>query len=215
MSDLGRFYEVPAAGAGRSAPAALRNREPIAEVLREWLPERGLVLEVASGTGQHTVYFGRRFPNLEWQPSDVHEDALASIDAWREAAGQPNVRAPIEIDACSPHWPIGRADAVLNINMVHISPWSAAVGLVAGAASVLPDGGPLILYGPWLKDDIPTAPSNMEFDADLKARDPAWGLRRVEDFEEAAAEHGLGLEASCAMPANNLMLLFRSNRTNR
>src|SRR4051794_15518870 len=105
MSDERRFYEVPAAGAGRSAPAALRNREPIAEVLREWLPERGLVLEVASGTGQHIVYLGWRFPNLEWQPSDLHEDALASIEKWREAASQPNVHAPIEIDASSPHWP--------------------------------------------------------------------------------------------------------------
>lgn len=215
MSDEERFYEVRAAGAGRSAPAALRNREPIAEVLREWLPEQGLVLEVASGTGQHTVYFGWRFPDLEWQPSDVHRDALASIEAWREAAGQANVRAPIEIDASSPDWPIDHADAVLNINMVHISPWSAALGLAAGAASVLADGGPLILYGPWLKDGIETALSNLAFDVDLRARDPAWGLRRVEDFERAAAEHGFALEATRPMPANNLMLLFRSKRTDR
>jgi Protein of unknown function (DUF938) len=215
VSDDRRFYEMPASSPRRSAPAALRNREPIAEVLAEWLPDRGLVLEVASGTGEHAAFFAGRFPKLEWQPSDLHPDALASISAWRTGSGLINLRAPVVIDAASADWPIERADALLNINMVHISPWSAAVGLVAGAASVLPDGGPLILYGPWLKDDIPTAPSNIEFDADLKARDPAWGLRRVEDFEEAAAEHGLGLEASCAMPANNLMLLFRSNRTNR
>ena len=214
MSNERRFYETPAAGAQRSAPAALRNREPIAEVLREWLPERGRVLEIASGTGQHTVYFARRFPNLEWQPSDVHADALSSIEAWRGAAARPNVREPIEIDASSPDWPVSSADAVLNINMVHISPWAAALGLIRGAASILPAGGPLILYGPWLMDDIETAPSNLEFDADLRTRDPDWGLRRVADFADAAADRGLVLDATRAMPANNLMLLFRSKRGN-
>lgn len=206
-----RFYEASAGGSAlRSAPAASRNRYPIAEVLREWLPKTGLVLEVASGTGEHSVYFAETLPILEWQPSDVHADALSSVAAWREESRLPNVRAPIIIDASRPaDWPIEHADAVLNINMAHISPWDASLGLIAGAARVLRPGCPLILYGPWLKDDIETAPSNLDFDADLKSRDPLWGLRRVEDFAAAACVEGLKLVETRAMPANNLMLLFR------
>ncbi|HEY6048011.1 MAG TPA: DUF938 domain-containing protein [Sphingomicrobium sp.] len=209
MSDGRRFYEAPAAGPRRSAPAALRNREPIAEVLQQWLPATGLVLEIASGTGEHAVFFAERFPQLEWQPSDTHPDALASIRAWREAASLPNLRAPLTIDAASPRWPIDHADAMLNINMVHISPWEAALGLLDGAARVLGAGAPLILYGPWLKDDVSTAPSNLAFDADLRRRDPQWGLRRIEDFVAAAQQRGIELEQTRAMPANNLMLLLR------
>lgn len=208
MTDERRFYEAPAMGARRSAPAALRNREPIADVLSEWLPNSGLVLEVASGTGEHAAYFAKRFPSLEWQPSDWHPDALGSIRAWRDAAGLPNLQEPIIIDAASPDWPISHADAVLNINMVHISPWEAALGLLDGAAKVLQAGEPLILYGPWLKDDTPTAPSNLAFDEDLRSRNPAWGLRRVEDFAAAAEQHGFRLQSTRRMPANNLMLLF-------
>ena len=204
-----RFYEAPAEGARRSAPAALRNREPIAEVLSGWLPPNGLVLEIASGTGEHAVYFADRFPALDWQPSDVHPDALTSIGAWRAAASLPNVREPLVIDARSPEWPIDAADAVLSINMVHISPWASALGLLDGAARLLSSGSPLILYGPWLKDDIATVPSNLDFDADLKRRDPAWGLRRVEDFAAAAEPRGLTLDAVERMPANNLMMLWR------
>ena len=210
MTDERRFYEGSAGGdARRSAPAAQRNREPIAEVLSEWLPDSGLVLEVASGTGEHAVWFAERFPGLQWQPSDAHPDALASIAAWQQGAGLPNVRPPIVIDASNPAgWPIERADAVLNINMAHISPWPASLGLIAGASRILPSGAPLILYGPWLKDDIETVPSNLAFDADLKARDPEWGLRRVEDFAEAAEVEGFQLVETRGMPANNLMLLF-------
>jgi hypothetical protein len=210
VTDERRFYEGPTAGdARRSAPAAQRNREPIAEVLSEWLPVSGLVLEVASGTGEHAVWFAERFPGLQWQPSDAHPDALASIAAWQQGAGLPNVRPPIVIDASNPAgWPIERADAVLNINMAHISPWPASLGLIAGASRMLPSGAPLILYGPWLKDDIETVPSNLAFDADLKARDPEWGLRRVEDFAEAAEVEGFQLVETRGMPANNLMLLF-------
>lgn len=205
-----RFYEAPpGADARRSAPAALRNREPIARVLRDWLPERGLVLEIASGTGEHAVYFAETFPALDWQPSDLHPDALGSIAGWRSAAGLPNLREPVVLDSASADWPIASADAVLSINMAHISPWRASLGLIAGAARVLPGGGPLILYGPWLKDGIDTAPSNTAFDADLKQRDPEWGLRRVEDFAEAAAKEGLSFDQWRQMPANNLMLLFR------
>ena len=207
--ETGRFYEAPAEGPRRSAPAALRNREPIAEILREWLPGRGLVLEIASGTGEHAVYFAGRFAALEWQPSDVHPDALGSIRAWREEAGLPNVRDPVVLDAGAAEWPVARADAVVSINMVHISPWGSALGLIAGAVRVLPPGGPLILYGPWRKDDIATAPSNLAFDTDLKRRDPRWGLRRVEDFAQAAAPQGLELVETRQMPANNLMLLLR------
>jgi hypothetical protein len=209
VSDRRRFYEAPAIGARRSAPAALRNREPIADVLRDWLPSSGLVVEIASGTGEHAAFFAGRFPNLEWQPSDVHPDALGSIGAWREEVRLPNLREPLVLDATSPDWPISSADAVLSINMVHISPWASALGLIEGAARALPPGGPLILYGPWLKDDIATAESNLAFDVDLKRRDPDWGLRRVEDFAAAALEKGLSLEDTRSMPANNLMLLLR------
>jgi len=209
MSDIRRFYENPAAGVRRSAPAALRNREPIAEVLAEWLPGRGLVLEIASGTGEHATFFAERFRSLEWQPSDIHPDALTSITAWREAADLANLRLPLTLDAGSDDWPLDRADAVLSINMVHISPWNSALGLIGGAARLLSAGSPLILYGPWLKDDIPPAASNLDFDADLKRRDPAWGLRRVEDFAAAAEPRGFTLQAVRPMPANNLMLLWR------
>ena len=204
-----RFYEGAAEGRRRSAPAALRNRNPIAEVLAEWLPDSGLVLEIASGTGEHVVHFGARFPALIWQPSDIHPDALSSIEASRVEEDLPNVRPALVIDASAPHWPIDRAAAVLSINMVHISPWASALGLIDGAGRLLPPGGPLILYGPWLKDDLPTAPSNLDFDSDLKRRDPEWGLRRVEDFQAAASERGLALVETRAMPANNMMLLLR------
>jgi hypothetical protein len=207
MGDGRRFYEAPAVGPRRFAPAALRNREPIAEVLSDWLPKTGLVLEIASGTGEHAVHFAAQFQNLEWQPSDIHADALSSIEAWREESALPNVRPAIALDASDPDWPIERADAVLSINMVHISPWTSALGLIAGARRILPSDAPLILYGPWLKDDIETAPSNLDFDADLKRRDAGWGLRRVEEF--AAAAEGFALVETRTMPANNLMLLFR------
>ena len=205
-----RFYEAPAAGALRSAPAALRNREPIADVLADWLPPAGLVLEIASGTGEHAAYFAQRFPELQWQPSDVHPDALGSIAAWRQETGRANLLRPVMLDAASGGWPVDRADAVLSINMVHISPWSSALGLIAGAERLLASGARLILYGPWLRDDVPTAESNLAFHADLKRRDARWGLRRVEDFAAAASE-AFTLAEIRSMPANNLMLLLRRN----
>ena len=205
-----RFYEAPAAGALRSAPAALRNREPIADVLADWLPPAGLVLEIASGTGEHAAYFAERFPELQWQPSDVHADALGSIAAWRQETGRANLLRPVVLDAASGDWPVDRADAVLSINMVHISPWSSALGLIAGAERLLASGAPLIVYGPWLRDDVPTAESNLAFDADLKRRDARWGLRRVEDLAAAASE-AFTLAEIRSMPANNLMLLVRRN----
>ena len=206
-----RFYEEAASGARRSAPAALRNREPIAQVLCDWLPEHGVVLEIASGTGEHAIFFAERFPKLEWQPSDMDPGALESIRAWEQIARLSNLRPPILIDASRPPWPIACADAVLSINMVHISPWSAALGLLDGAASLLDPGAPLILYGPWLTDAWPVAESNLAFDADLKRRNPEWGLRKVEDFAAEAEKRGFDLIEQRPMPANNLMLLFRRN----
>ena len=204
-----RFYEATAKGPKRSAPAAVRNREPIAEVLAEWLPASGLVLEIASGTGEHAAHFAERFPALQWQPSDIHPDALASIGAWRDSSNLSNLLAPLPIDAAAPDWPIERADALLSINMVHISPWASALGLLDGAARLLRSGAPLILYGPWISDDVATATSNLAFNADLKRRNPEWGLRKVEEFASAARERGVELESTLPMPANNLMLLLR------
>ncbi len=203
-----RFYEQQCGGL-RSAPAALRNREPIAEVLREWLPASGLVLEVASGTGEHAAFFASLFPQLEWQPSDTDPLALGTIEARQADSGLPNLRQPVVLDVSMDRWPVDAAAAVLSINMVHISPWAAALGLIDGAARLLAPGSPLILYGPWLSDAIATAPSNADFDADLKRRNPEWGLRRVEDFTAAAEPRGFGLAETRPMPANNLMLLYR------
>lgn len=192
-----------------SSPAAARNIAPIGEVLAQWLPETGLVLEIASGSGEHALAFARRFPRLRWQPSDPDPQARASIADWREAEGPANLLAPIAIDVCDPKWPVKRADAVVAVNMVHISPWEASIGLIDGAARVLVEDRVLILYGPWLVDGIETAPSNLAFDADLKTRDPRWGLRRVSDFAVAAGERALLLADQRPMPANNHMLLFR------
>lgn len=209
MGDGRRFYEAAVAGQRRSAPAALRNREPIAQVLGEWLPESGLVLEIASGTGEHAIFFAEQFPRLTWQPTDLHPEAIASITAWREAADLPNVLEPLTLDASASSWPVQHADALLSINMVHISPWASTLGLLDGAARILPAGGPLILYGPWITAEAETAPSNLDFDRELRARDPEWGLRSVEDFAAAGTDRGLKLEQTRAMPANNRMLLLR------
>lgn len=193
----------------RHAPAAERNREPIAAVLAEELPAAGCVLEVASGTGEHAVHFARRFPALDWQPSDPDVQARASIAAWLEAEGLANVRPPLALDAAAAVWPVDTVDAVLCINMIHISPRSAADGLAAAAGRLLPPGAPLILYGPWLERAVTTAPSNLEFDASLKARDPQWGLRELEWFDALAEGHGLARSRRVAMRANNLMLIYR------
>lgn len=192
------------------SPAAARNVEPIGDVLAEWLPSSGLVLEVASGSGEHALAFARRFPHLTWQPSDPDAAALASVETWRAEEGPRNLLPPVRLDVAEREWPVTVADAVLSINMVHISPWEASLGLLDGAARLLAAGGPLILYGPWIVDGEPTAPSNLLFDADLKRRNASWGLRRVAAFAEEAAKRGLALDAERAMPANNRMLLFRS-----
>ncbi|HEX8574206.1 MAG TPA: DUF938 domain-containing protein [Allosphingosinicella sp.] len=193
----------------RFAPATRRNREPILAVLREVLPERGLVLEAASGTGEHAAYFAACFPNLRWQPTDPDPGALASIRAWREDSGLANLLEPLRLDAGAEDWPVAAADSILCVNMVHISPWAATEGLMRGAGRLLPPGAPLILYGPYRRSGVPTAASNESFDESLKARNPEWGLRDLESVEAEAARRGLGLERIVEMPANNLTLLFR------
>jgi SAM-dependent methyltransferase len=192
----------------RHAPATARNRDPIVAVLREVLPWRGLVLEVASGTGEHAAYFARLFPALEWQPSDPDPDALTSVSAWAADAGLPNLREPVQLDAAGT-WPVTRADAMVCINMVHISPWSATLGLLDGAARLLPPGAPLYLYGPYHRAGVPTAQSNEAFDRSLKARNPEWGLRNLEDVTAEAERRGFRLDRIVAMPANNLSVVFR------
>ncbi|WP_313535721.1 DUF938 domain-containing protein [Sphingomonas sp.] len=206
MSDRDRSWLAPPEGVRRHAPATLRNRAAIATMLGELLPAAGAVLEVASGSGEHCAYFAEHFPKLEWHPSDPDPDALASIASW--CAGLANVRPPVALDAAAT-WPVGHADAVLCINMVHISPWAATLGLMAGAGRLLPPGAPLILYGPYREAGVPTAPSNEEFDESLRARNADWGLRLLDDVVEAAEAEGLVFERRVAMPANNLIVAFR------
>ena len=193
----------------RSAPHVARNAGPIAELLRDVLPERGLVLEVASGTGEHAVWFAQALPGLTWQPSDPSREALASIAAWRELEGTPNLLAPLELDSASDIWPIAQADALVCINMVHISPWGATEGLMRGAGRLLGKGAPLVLYGPYRRAGHPLEPSNVAFDESLKARDSRWGLRELEAVAECAAAEGLTLSQVIEMPANNLAVIFR------
>lgn len=202
---------MPPPTEARESPAATRNAEPILAVLRAHLGPRARVLEIAAGTGQHAAAFARALPEILWTPTDPDEAARASIEAWREHAGLPNLAAPLRLDAAEPtSWPAGPFDAVVCINMVHISPWAATEGLMAGAASVLTTpGGLLVLYGPYLEADTPLAPSNAAFDADLKQRNPDWGLRDRDAVVAEARQHGLALTRRVEMPANNLTLLFR------
>jgi SAM-dependent methyltransferase len=195
--------------ARRSAPAAARNRDPILHVLRRELPERGLVLEVASGSGEHVVYFARALPDLDFQPSDPDSKARASIDAWTAAEGLRNVRPAVALDAAACAWPLHAADAVLCINMIHVAPWAATLGLVQGAARVLPHGGLLYLYGPFRRGGEHTAPTNAAFDRSLRAQDPSWGVRDLEAVAALAASYGFGDLRIALMPANNLSLILR------
>ncbi len=192
----------------RSAPATLRNREPILLVLREVLPSTGLVLELASGTGEHAVHFAGALPALTWQASDPDPAARASIAAWTAAEGLANVRPPLELHADRADWPVERADAIVRINMIHISPWSATEGLMKGAGRLLPAGAPLILYGPYMREGHDLEPSNAAFDADLKRRNSQWGLRGLEDVAACAKVQGLQLSRVIDMPANNLAVVF-------
>ncbi len=193
----------------QSSPAAGRNREPITELLRDILPERGLVLEVASGSGEHIVHFAGAFPKLLWQASDPEPASLRSIEAWRTEAGLFNLLPAVGLDARAAQWPVAQADAILCINMVHISPWAATAGLMRGAGLLLQPGAPLYLYGPYLQDGVETAPSNLAFDADLRARNPDWGLRSVESVVAEGEDRGFTLDRIVPMPANNLSVVLR------
>lgn len=193
----------------RHAPATARNRQPILEVLQSRLPASGLVLEVASGSGEHIIYFAAALPHLVFQASDPTDDARASIDDWIAESGLANVRPAVTLDAEAPTWPIEQAAAVLCCNMIHIAPWSAAIGLITGAGRLLPAGGLLYLYGPYRRGGQHTAPSNEAFDGDLRRRNPSWGVRDLEAVTELAAAHGFAAPEIIEMPANNLSLAFR------
>ena len=194
-----------------ASPASVRNAEPILHILRAHLPKSGRVLEIAAGSGQHAVTFSSALPGLEWTPSDPSPDARASIAAWTAQSGSDKLQAPLALDCMDETtWPEGPFDAVLCINMIHISPWAATEGLMTLAEAVLPrPGGLLYLYGPYREAEVPLAPSNQAFDASLKARDPAWGLRDRDAVVALARSHGLALTLRTEMPANNISLLFR------
>lgn len=194
-----------------ASPASVRNAEPILKLLRAHLPKAGRVLEIAAGSGQHALTFSSALPGLEWTPSDPSPDARASIAAWAAQAGAPNLQTPLALDCMDETtWPEGPFDAVLCINMIHISPWAATEGLMKLAERALPrPGGLLYLYGAYREAEVPLAPSNEAFDANLKTRDPAWGLRDRDEVVALARSHGLTLTLRTEMPANNISLLFR------
>lgn len=194
----------------KHAPATLRNRSAILDVLRTVLPSSGLVLEIAAGSGEHAIFFAERLPGLQWQPSDVAPDACVSIDAYRIEAGLPNLLPPIALDASSDPWPLAQpVDGIVCINMIHISPWASCEGLMRGAGRALKPGGALYLYGAYRLNGVFTAPSNAEFDTSLRARQPTWGVRDLEAVTDLAAASGLTREAVIPMPANNHSVVFR------
>jgi len=198
---------TPPPGA-RHAPATLRNREPILAVLDRVLPDSGIVLEIASGTGEHATWLAPKLPGIAWQPTDADPSALDSIAAWTKESGAPNVLPPLVLDVCEDKWPVAAAAAIFCANMIHIAPWAAAEGLVRGAARILPPGGLLVLYGPFMIDGAHTAPSNASFDEGLRARNPEWGVRDLGAVSALAAGHGFELLEKVEMPANNLTVVF-------
>ena len=195
------------------SPAAERNRQPILDVLRGVLPERGAALEIASGTGQHACWFAQALPGWTWLPTDADAGMLPAIAAWTAQSRLGNVLPPLALDVAAPAWPVkeGGFDAVYCANMLHISPWTTCHALMQGAARHLAQQGLLVTYGPYLEDGVPTSPGNLAFDADLRARNKAWGIRRREDVAQEANAAGLRLRARHAMPSNNLLLVFGRN----
>lgn len=189
--------------------AAERNKAPILDVLQRVLPRAGTVLEIASGTGQHVVFFARALPELIWQPSDTDAHALAWIESLVDASALANAKMPLRLDVHEQPWPLERVDAVVSINMIHIAPWTATQALFRGVDSVLGTDGPLVLYGPFRRDGRPTAPSNEAFDQDLKARNPEWGVRDLGEVAAEAGKYGYALDEVVEMPANNLTVVFR------
>ena len=190
-------------------PSAERNKQPILEVLVRVLPRSGLVLDIGSGTGQHVTHFAKALPRLEFQPSEMDEERHASIAAWIRHEQLTNVRPPLAFDVTQLPWPVPDADAILCINVIHISPWEATIALMKGAGALLPTGGVLVTYGPYRRAGAHTAPSNEAFDASLKSRDPRWGVRDMEEVAAVAKKAGLELEQAVPMPANNFALVFR------
>ena len=195
--------------ARRSAPAAQRNREPIREVLARVLPSTGTVLEIAAGTGEHAVAFAAALPGVTWQPTDPEPGMRASIAAHARAEGLTNVAEPLDLDVTGEAWPVERADAMVCINLLHIAPWAATQGLFAGAARLLPIGAPVVVYGPFKRDRAHTSESNANFDAQLREKNPAWGIRDIAEVEAEAGHHGIALDEIAEMPANNLTLVLR------
>jgi SAM-dependent methyltransferase len=202
-------YDWSVTGGALTSPSVARNRDPILTVLRRLLPQTGAVLEIASGTGEHAVHFAGAFPHLQWQPTDYDKEVLSSIAAHRAASGLSNLLPPLLLDAAAPEWPVKRADAVVAINMLQVSSWHVAQGLMAGAGRVLPPGGTLYLYGPFKENGAHTSPGNEAFDQNLRLRNPEWGVRDVEEVADLARAHGLVLVERVLMPANNLSLIFR------
>ena len=194
-----------------ASPAADRNKGPILEVLQRVLPKSGFVLEIAAGSGQHSVHFARAAPMLTWQPSDPDAQARDSIAAWAADEELPNLMPPIELDVTSQPWPVKHADAIVCINMIHISPWAATLHLFSGSRAILPAGGVLYLYGPYRVGGRHTAPSNERFDASLRAQDPAWGVRDLDEVVKVAAAQSFELIETVNMPANNLSVIFRKS----
>ena len=206
---------VPGPDARETAPSAERNKQPILEVLQRVLPARGLVLEIGSGTGQHVAHFARALPHLTFQPSEMDVARHASIAGWTHHGQLANVRPPLGFDVTRLPWPVTAADAVVCINVIHISPWEATVALMKGAGEVLPPGGVVVTYGPYRREGRHTAPSNEAFDASLKARDSRWGVRDMEAVADEARGNGFALEETVAMPANNFTLVFRRTASSR
>ncbi len=197
------------------SPAAERNREPILAVLRTLLPERGRALEIASGTGQHAAHFAAALPSWSWQPSDLDDAHFDAIAGWAARSGAANVLPARRLDVRDAPWPSDGApfetpfDLIFCANLLHISPWATCAGLMRGSARHLAPGGWLLTYGPYLQDEVPTAPSNLAFDADLRARNPAWGIRRLAEVDQEAERAGLARRQRHALPANNLLLGFQ------
>ncbi|UKO97268.1 class I SAM-dependent methyltransferase [Nostoc sp. UHCC 0870] len=211
---------TPQEDARKYAPATQRNREPILELLLQVLPTSGTILEIASGTGEHSIFFAPRLTPRQWLPSDPNPELRASIATWAEHFPSDNLYPPLELDAAQPIWPVEKDQdshyspivAIVNINMIHISPWSACLGLMAGAGRILPPGGILYLYGPYKQDGKHTAPSNAAFDESLRAQNPEWGVRNLEDVVAVASKENLNLQATYQMPANNLSVVFHRSK---
>jgi hypothetical protein len=206
---MARDDELPAAPARLVSPAADRNKGPILEVLKRVLPKSGMVLEIAAGSGQHAVHFSRALPMLTWQPTDANDEARASIEAWAAGEELPNLMPPLKLDVHVQPWPVSHVDAIVCINMIHISPWSATTALMRGAAEVLGESGVIYLYGPYRVNGRHTAPSNESFDRSLRSQNPQWGVRDLEEVVKVANAQGFDLVETIEMPANNLSVIFR------